>query len=62
MRRVFNGVLAVMVVVAMASPAEAARTREERGEVVKTERPSIVQMIKKMVIRAFGDEMSIPKP
>lgn len=66
MRRVFNGVargvVAVAVVVSMASPAEAARTREERGEVVKRERPTLVQMIKKMVVRAFGDGLSIPRP
>jgi hypothetical protein len=66
MRRVFNGVargvVVVAVVVSMASPAEAARTREAGGEVVKKDRPSVVQMIKKMVVRAFGDTMSIPKP
>lgn len=62
MRRVFNvaarGVLAVCVVTVLAIPAEA-KTRESAEPKKGT---PVVQMLKKLAIKVFGDGLTIPRP
>lgn len=64
MRRVFNGlargVLAVAVVVSLAAPAGARMRDDESGG--GWMRPEIFRIMKQIVIRSFGDGLTVPRP
>jgi hypothetical protein len=64
MRRVFNGVargvLAVAVVVSLTVPVSAS-SREDQRVSPQPKHPDLVQMLK-LVVRAFGDGLTVPRP
>ena len=64
MRRVSSsvgrGVVALTVVLVLAGSAQAAPTREWAG--VGREPSPIVKMIKKLIVRVFGDGLTDPWP
>lgn len=60
MNRLSRGLLALAVVVILAVPAGARTRNDERDGQGK--RPLIVQLLKKWVVRAFGDGLTIPRP
>jgi hypothetical protein len=64
MRRVFNGVargvLAVAVVVTLAVPVSA-RSREAERVSPQPKGPDLVKVLK-LVVRAFGDGLILPRP
>jgi hypothetical protein len=59
MRRVSQGFLVAMVLVSLAVPAGARTREDERG---KSTRPSIVETLKKWIVRSFGDGLIVPRP
>jgi hypothetical protein len=59
MRRVFKGIAVAAVVVSLAIPAEARSREDEQG---KGRRPSIVELLKKWIVRGFGDGLTVPRP
>lgn len=60
MHRVSRGLFAAAVVVVLAVPANA-RTRDEVRS-PQPKRPSLIEVLKQMVVRSFGDGLIIPRP
>jgi hypothetical protein len=66
MRRVFNGfgraLVVVSVLVSLSIPAEARPLSRERGTIIDNPIVRVVNVLKKLVIRTFGDGLTDPKP
>jgi hypothetical protein len=66
MRRVFNGfarvLVVVSVVVALAIPAEARPLPGEGKWFAEKPIDRVVRIVKKFVVRTFGDGLTDPKP
>jgi hypothetical protein len=66
MRRVFNGfgrvLVVVSVLVALSIPAEARPMSRDRDRIIENPLVRVVNVLKQLVIRTFGDGLTDPKP
>jgi hypothetical protein len=61
MRRFFNGLLVLCVVASLSVPTYAAPRRDDGGE-LQNPIMKIVQIIKRVIKKLDGGDMSFPKP
>ena len=62
MRRLFNGLLALSLVVSLTTSTAYAAPRRDDGNTSRSPLKRIVQIIKKIVKGLDGGDMSFPKP